>query len=1042
MDATAFRAQRDEDLTGSDERLEPIVAQALLNRPAADWYAPIVDEAAQIWVEYHQAEAPGANFRPALERFREALSDSLEKTSENTHSGRVARWVSTFTVNDGTITGAYARGIRFKMWRSMRDGDVRELHVGVDGQLRPIGGLFDLGVARLPYPGAPTGPAEAWIECRCVAQPASREGEAMSSTTFGLGGDAFADDEVPIANPDGTPYTGALIVLLPAASDPTVAASSEPAHATTVWLGEAADLDEAARAAIAGEVRSYATALDGPVVVPVMKRGTLGDDDADVVFLERTDAILALRDGLMESSPVLMAAHDAAEQFPEWTPHVTLGYPDRPARAEYDGEEVTFDRIGLWLGGDHYEYPMGGALTAAAFDMAGVIADVEPEGLAEPDLDDEDEEEITEIPVHGVLAPEGVLTGDGRGFREGALSTRPLPVPLRLEVVGSHGGNQTSEVVTVGRVDEAWRDDATGMWRFRGAIILSKEYADRAIEGIIDRSGLGVSIDADDMSVDLEGFEQEIELAQTEGRQPNTWFSNARVAGLTIVPIPAFYEAYVGLGHEFEEDLTEEEVVEAEAALTACGCADGLAIVDLTGLSEEELAAYDALSAEEQDAYARDRGLMSMAQQAPGVKADGSPPKCEYGDEPATKYVLHSEGMAYVPTCDEHLERARADAAATTPSGEPDESNIDRIGDYGTSFAAPGSFAPGTKDGPGWITHPTATARIRRYWVRGEGAAKIRWGAPGDFNRCRRQLAKYVQRPDWLAGLCANMHKEALGIWPGQHRGNHAIAASAGAPAPIFSLVASAGDAWGPFPAEFFQDPKFDRVTPMHIDKESGRVWGHLADWSTCHVGIPGVCTTPPRSASNYAHFLKGVVETTAGDQPVGTLTFGVGHPDLRMRASSAVAHYDRMEAVFAYVNVGEDSFGIWYSGVLRPGLSESTLNEIRAIGQLSGDWRHFPRYGQDLIAAVAVNTGGFPIPALAASASGITALVAAGVVPPEVSQAGTAFSADSEENEKFLARAVTRALGMIEEKKRAEAARGRLLAMRLAKARDRIKEG
>jgi hypothetical protein len=50
------------------------------------------------------------------------------------------------------------------------------------------------------------------------------------------------------------------------------------------------------------------------------------------------------------------------------------------------------------------------------------------------------------------------------------------------------------------------------------------------------------------------------------------------------------------------------------------------------------------------------------------------------------------------------------------------------------------------------------TERIRRYWTKGKGAGKIRWGAPGDFNRCRTQLAKYVQNPDWLAGLCANMH--------------------------------------------------------------------------------------------------------------------------------------------------------------------------------------------------------------------------------------------------------------------------------------------
>src|SRR5690606_17936487 len=78
---------------------------------------------------------------------------------------------------------------------------------------------------------------------------------------------------------------------------------------------------------------------------------------------------------------------------------------------------------------------------------------------------------------------------------------------------------------------------------------------------------------------------------------------------------------------------------------------------------------------------------------------------------------------------------------------------------FGSSLATAESltFAPGTKDGPGWITHPVPTGRIRRYWTKGKGAAKIRWGMGGDFNRCRRQLVKYITNPEWLAGACANM---------------------------------------------------------------------------------------------------------------------------------------------------------------------------------------------------------------------------------------------------------------------------------------------
>lgn len=55
--------------------------------------------------------------------------------------------------------------------------------------------------------------------------------------------------------------------------------------------------------------------------------------------------------------------------------------------------------------------------------------------------------------------------------------------------------------------------------------------------------------------------------------------------------------------------------------------------------------------------------------------------------------------------------------------------------------------------------------RLRRYWTRGEGAAKIRWGTPGDFTRCVRALDGKVSDPK---GLCAEYHKAATGKWPAE----------------------------------------------------------------------------------------------------------------------------------------------------------------------------------------------------------------------------------------------------------------------------------
>jgi hypothetical protein len=46
---------------------------------------------------------------------------------------------------------------------------------------------------------------------------------------------------------------------------------------------------------------------------------------------------------------------------------------------------------------------------------------------------------------------------------------------------------------------------------------------------------------------------------------------------------------------------------------------------------------------------------------------------------------------------------------------------------------------------------------------------------------------------------------------------------------------------------EWFADPQFSELTPLTVT-DDGRVFGHFAQWDTCHIGIPDVCTTAPSS--------------------------------------------------------------------------------------------------------------------------------------------------------------------------------------------------
>jgi len=161
-------------------------------------------------------------------------------------------------------------------------------------------------------------------------------------------------------------------------------------------------------------------------------------------------------------------------------------------------------------------------------------------------------------------------------------------------------------------------------------------------------------------------------------------------------------------------------------------------------------------------------------------------------------------------------------------------------------------------------------------------------------------------------------------------------------------------------PPDWFDDPHLDGPTPITITAD-GRVLGHLALFDTCHIGMPRGCTTPPRGGT-YAYFHTGEVVTASGDPvAVGHMTFGTGHADMTASGAAAAAHYDNTGTVAADVRAGEDAHGIWLAGALRPHLSEEQVREFRAAPP-SGDWR---RIGGrlELVAALAVNTPGFPVP-------------------------------------------------------------------------------
>jgi hypothetical protein len=177
-------------------------------------------------------------------------------------------------------------------------------------------------------------------------------------------------------------------------------------------------------------------------------------------------------------------------------------------------------------------------------------------------------------------------------------------------------------------------------------------------------------------------------------------------------------------------------------------------------------------------------------------------------------------------------------------------------------------------------------------------------------------------------------------------------------------------------PRDWFDDPQMDKPTALTVT-DDGRVFGHIAAWHVDHIGM-AFGTRPPRSRSKYSYFHTGVIRADDGtDIPVGQLTLAGGHASLEASAEQAVRHYDDTASAVADVHAGEDRFGIWVAGALRPGVTPEQVRAFRASAP-SGDWR--PIKGNlELVAVCQVNVPGFPIARARVASGQVVALVAAG---------------------------------------------------------------
>ena len=288
--------------------------------------------------------------------------------------------------------------------------------------------------------------------------------------------------------------------------------------------------------------------------------------------------------------------------------------------------------------------------------------------------------------------------------------------------------------------------------------------------------------------------------------------------------------------------------------------------------------------------------------------------------------------------------------------------------------------------GPGWVTNPKETSQIHRYWTqKGQpGYAKIGWGTRGDFTRAKALIGEKIaknspEKMKYLNQIIAQWHHDALGYWPGDldmpgnktsaeakaeklEAGNDSIEMDTEGQGWETVLVSSATGARVKPPIEYFHRHKNTSALTIDEPDENGliRTYGWAAQWGVCHVGMSGRCVEPPRTFSDdYPDFHLGRTKVEGGIVPTGVLTYGVGHRDAKLILSESAdqAYFDNVNNAWAAVRIGEDETGIWFSGVVLPGMDPDHLTKIEASGQVSGEW-----LGNALRACLTVNVPGFPV--------------------------------------------------------------------------------
>jgi 2'-5' RNA ligase len=180
------------------------------------------------------------------------------------------------------------------------------------------------------------------------------------------------------------------VMAVPAADDPVHGIGPEEKHATLLYFGDPADSADPDRLrgskGIFKEVLRIAAEEIGPFTATVTGVDALGDEGATVWLLDSPE-LQTLFSEIPEIDSEVHSMYEDADvtRYPEYLPHVTIGYTGDDSAGSETGESVTdedmaraadvqevrFDRLALWWGDERYEFPLGAAEFDALLETFG-----------------------------------------------------------------------------------------------------------------------------------------------------------------------------------------------------------------------------------------------------------------------------------------------------------------------------------------------------------------------------------------------------------------------------------------------------------------------------------------------------------------------------------------------------------------------------------------------------------------------------------------------------------------------------------------------